>query len=98
MIEEMRKTITKKMLELELKRFGIELKHYIPGRVRIGLKNWQFKEDTIKKIIEDLSADPDIISIAYTPETATVLIYYNHQAVMQESTQNRWFSFYKKYS
>ena len=97
MFEQLKLVVPRKAVEHELKKYGIELKHYIPGRIRLGLKNWQGNKDSLNELLSEIEVDEDIISVTYTPETASVLIYYNHQAIKQESTQRNWYSVLKKY-
>ncbi|MGM9928914.1 MAG: HMA2 domain-containing protein [Bacillus sp. (in: firmicutes)] len=97
MFEQLKLVVTRKAVEHELKKYGLELKHYIPGRVRIGLVNWKDKQDVLEKLLADLESDPDIQSVTYTKETSSVLIYYNHQAIKQEQTQRNWYSIMQKY-
>lgn len=80
-----------------LKRYGLQLKHFIPGRVRFAMPDWQANEAKVLSLIEEMKNDSDVISVEFTKETGSILIYFNKDALNQSDTLNRWKTIIKKY-
>ena len=97
MLDKIKNTMARKQVEVLLKEYGLELKHFLPGRVRVAIVNWQGREKLILNLLEEIKNDPDVISMDFTKETSTVLIYYNKKAIHNPMTVNRWKAQIKKY-
>lgn len=78
--------------------YHIELKHYIPGRLRITIRNWHLNGDQILSFAKELEQDPAIHSIAFTKETGSVLIHFEPEAVQDRAVLERWMRIFQKYN
>lgn len=97
MLEQIQNKIASKKVEALLKKHGLQVKHFLPGRIRIAMPNWQANEAKVLSLIEEMKNDPDITSVEFTKETGTVLIYFNKDAITHPTTLNRWKTTIKKY-
>lgn len=98
MLKRITEKISQHKVESLLGDYGIELKHYVPGRVRLRIKQWELRKNSINELLLEMKNDQDIQSVDFTPETGSMLIYYNHEASQLKSTQKRWLSTLQKYS
>lgn len=98
MMEKIQKMVASKKTQFFLSQYGIELKHFLPGRVRIGIPNWRTQEEKLYNLINELRADPDITSVEFTETSGTALIYFNKDAMLQNEAQHRLLTIIKKYA
>ena len=97
MVETIQKLVTKKTGAALLEKHGIEVIHYLPGRVRVKVLNWQAREGQLMGLLQEAREDPEIISATFTKETGSALIHYNKDAVKKISTLHRWKTVVEKY-
>ena len=97
MLQTLSEMIIRKNIEKALAPYGIQLVHFIPGRLRIKLNGWKEREVLLASLIEELKMDKSVRSIQFTKETGTALIYYDHSSVNEE-TLKRWMSLFQKYA
>lgn len=97
MLQQIKEMIIKKNLERALMPYGIQIVHFIPGRLRVKLHDWKSREGLLVSLITDLRMDKSVASVHFTKETGTALIYYDHSSVNEETVQ-RWVELFKKYA
>lgn len=97
MLQQIKEIIIKKNLEKTLMPYGIQIVHFIPGRLRVKLHEWKKREGHLISLITDLRMDKSITSVHFTKETGTALIHYDHSSVNEETVQ-RWVKLFKKYA
>ena len=81
-----------------LETYGIELKHYLPGRLRVVIRNWHINAEQLFAFAEEMERDPAIHSIAFTKETGSVLIHFAPQAIQDRAVVDRWLRIFQKYT
>ena len=97
MLNKLKELAIRHKLSSLLERYHVELKHYIPGRLRVVIRNWHTNADQIMMLVEDLKTDPDVNSIEFTKETGSVLIHFNPEAVENRQAIDRWIQVFNKY-
>ncbi|MED4351942.1 hypothetical protein P9265_06275 [Schinkia azotoformans] len=97
MLGEFKNKLIKKRIESLLRKYGIQVKHSLPGRIRLGFPGWKEREEKVLRLIEEMKLDPDIASIEFTKETGSALIYFNQNSDNQSNSFNRWLSIIEKY-
>lgn len=98
MIAKLKEFAIRQQLAKHLDTYHIELKHYLPGRLRIVINNWRRNEGQIMQLAEELKQDPDVQSIAFTKETGSVLIHFNPEAIQNRVVIERWLRVFQKYT
>lgn len=98
LLKNIKEKISRKKVECILHKYGIELQHYIPGRVRLRILQWEDREQVVQNLLNDMRADCDLTLVEFTPVTGSVVIYYDCEASKLQETQNRWLSILQKYS
>ena len=71
---------------------NIEIVHFIPGRIRLKVHSWQSKKEEFFLYIEELKKEKEIISVAFTPETSSLLINYNQLVLRDLRIVEGWLS------
>ncbi len=98
MIKKIHNKLVNKKIESILRKYGIQVRHALPGRIRLGFPEWKTNEDKVLLLMSEMALDPDITSIEFTKETGTALILYKHEAINQSDSITRWLSIIEKYS
>ncbi len=89
--------IMNKNIERILLPYGVQVVHFIPGRLRVKLHNWKSREVLLTCLIEELRMDKSVASVHFTRESGTALILYDHSSVNGE-TLKRWIGLFQKYA
>ena len=89
--------IISKNIEKNLLAYGVQVVHFLPGRLRVKLHNWKSREVLLACLIEELRMDKTVTSVHFTKETGTALILYDHSSVNGE-TLKRWIGLFQKYA
>ena len=97
MLQQMKEMIVRKNLEKTLSLYGIQIVHFIPGRLRVKLHDWRRREGVLASLIDELRMDKSIASVQFTKETGTALIHYDHSSINEETVQ-RWVGLFRKYA
>ena len=97
MLEIIQNTIIRKKVDNLLNAYGLELKHFLPGRLRVVILDWQSREEMVLDLISEIKNDADVTSIEFTKETGSVLIYFNKEAMNKPEVLNRWKTKIEKY-
>ncbi len=94
----MKEKISQKKIQSALTKYDIELKHFLPGRVRVQVLHWKEREQILQTLLDDIRNDQSIYSVEFTSESGSVLIHYDYEASKLQETQKRWLSVLQKYS
>lgn len=97
MLHKLKELAIRHKLSTLLERYHVELKHYMPGRVRVVIRNWRTNADQIMLFVEDLKKDSDVHSIEFTKETGSVLIHFNPDALENRQAMDRWMHIFNTY-
>ena len=97
MLEIIQNTLIRKKVEHLLTQYGLELKHFLPGRLRVVILDWRSREEMVLDLLSEIKNDADVISVEFTKETGSVLIYFNKEAMNQPKVLNRWKTKIEKY-
>ncbi|APH04861.1 HMA2 domain-containing protein [Bacillus weihaiensis] len=98
MLTKIKNTLVHTKIEKLLKKYEIIVKHYLPGRIRLGFSEWEEKSESVITMLDELRKDPDIYSIEFTKETGSVLILFNKEEMNNRSTLERWLRTIEKYA
>jgi len=80
-----------------LKPYGLELKHFVPGRLRVAMPNWKSREREVRRLMEEMEQDPDVNYVEFTEITGSLLIEYNKEATLDKAILTRWKGIISKY-
>ncbi len=58
-------------------KFGISIKHRVPGRTRLKLRQMKYNEPFARRLEERLAIVPGIIAVETSTITGRVVLYYN---------------------
>lgn len=83
--------ISAKLLGLlsELRKAGIDVKHYIPGRLRIAVAQVKHNPALAQDIQRSLGSLPGITGVEAHPTTGSVLILFDGQLLAGREAHNR---------
>lgn len=97
LLDHIYQAIQNKKIEFLLKKHNIQLKHYLPGRIRLALLDWQSNEQQVNSLLQEINEDQDVTSVEFTKETGSLLIHFNHEAINNPNVLNRWLTTIQKY-
>ncbi len=97
MLIALKEMMVRRNVEKALMSYGVQIIHFIPGRLRVKLHDWQHREQLLVNLIDDLRMDKSVASVHFTRETGTALIHYDH-STMNDDTLKRWMRLFQKYA
>jgi len=97
MLENLKKNLGQMTAQKLLKNYGLELKHFTPGRVRLAMPSWQTREADIRRLLQEMKADPDVTGVEFTEVSGSILIQYKPEAPKNPATVARWRRILEKY-
>jgi len=97
MLETLKEAALKLAAQKMLAPYGLELKHYVPGRLRVVVHNWQTREQELRRLIGEMENDPDVRVVTFTEATGSLLIEFNKDAAFSQEILNRWKGIISKY-
>lgn len=97
MIEVIKNTVIQQMIQSFSKKHGLEILHFLPGRIRVKILDWKSREEKLNSLLKEMESDPDISSVSFTPETGTLLVTFRKEAIADKDSLRRWKNVAKKY-
>ena len=88
--------ITKLKLFTLATKYGIEIEHFTPGEVSATIGTWEQHSTQLHYLMNDFRADPHIHSITFND--GVVHILYDHDALEEQETIDRWLKLFDEYS
>ncbi|MGE7768317.1 HMA2 domain-containing protein [Peribacillus sp. NPDC096540] len=80
-----------KHVERKLGKYGIQLVHFIPGRIRLQSAEWKENDNLVDKITKKLQAQPFVFFIQSTKETGSLVITYDASYITNMKELEAWF-------
>ncbi|MCL1948778.1 MAG: hypothetical protein FWF59_03500 [Turicibacter sp.] len=97
MFDNLKKNMSQMAIEKLLKTYGLQLKHFTPGRLRLAMPGWKSREGDLRKLLEEMKQDPDVSAVEFTEVTGSILIAYRESAPMEKAAIDRWRAILEKY-
>jgi len=79
-------------------KYGIQIKSFKEGLVEVHIRNWILLDNTLPNLVNDLENDCDIYYVTGNRDENTITISYNHDAIENKDTVERWITIFQTYS
>src|SRR5690625_1012678 len=91
-------TFTKLQLLMAANKYGIQINSFQEGLLEVYVKNVNLLEDSLPNLLKEVQHDPDIRNVKYNEQENVITISYNHDALTNKQTIERWISIFQQYN